>query len=577
MADVQQLYDAAVRRVGERAEKGTPAGQLSRYIEALVGEMKSAAAQPELLARLMTAARALISTSVDCAEGAVDAGCGIVALTALRRYPVHAEVARGAFELLATVAPALSPGEATSLMRETVRCLTCDAACALATCDVAWLAATALNNVTANNDPKKQAARIMGAVVALTTAMKRFPAHELLQSTACGALHGLFNIHATQTGAGDALDATMAAIRAFPASVNLQQNASLAISGIVVRDTALQRHCVRAGGLPLLAGAIRRHMSVAAVCEAASLAISNLELSYAESAAPVAECEAAFQCVVEALLAHSAHAPTVQFGVRALGCLCMHSTVAPLAASSRALNAVVAGMGAHVMDVNVQTAGCLALFGFFNSHPPARKVAVEAGAIQALVRALRTSVSRRAVRAGAADFEGFFGEHDEGEGPKAYAVGALRFLYCVSADASVAPDNPELLSGVPALHDGALGLVQRMKWADGTRSERSRVELANLLTLTAAYHVLLKCPDCPDCAALRARGEMCGLKGCCMCAPAVPESVSPASSTGRMKVCARCRTVSYCCAEHQREDWKAHKPTCKALCRAAEAAAAADA
>lgn len=572
MADVQQLYDAAVRRVGERADKGTPAGaQISRYIEALVGEMKSAAAQPELLARLMTAARALISTSLDCTEGAVDAGCGVIALTALRRYPVHAEVARGAFELLANVAPALSPGETASLMREAMRCLTCDAACALATCDVAWPAANALNNVIANNDPQKQAARNLGAVAALSSAMKRYPDHEQLQSVACGALHGLFSVRASQPSANNALDAVMAAISAFPASVKLQQHACLAISGIVISDVALQHPCLRAGGLPLLAAAIRRHMSVADVCEAACLAISNLERSYLQSTAPVAECEAAFQCVVDAVLAHGAHAPTVQCGVRALGSLSMHSAVAPLAASPRALNAVVAGMGAHVMDVNVQTAGCLALGSFFH-HVPARKAAVEAGAVQALVRALRTCFNRRAVRAGAADFEDHYGSHVEGEGPKAFAVSALTLLYTFP-DASVAADNPALLSAVPVLHEGGLGLVQRMQWGHGTSFERARAELARQLTAAAVYHVMVTSPDCPDCAALRARGEMCGLKGCCMCAPAVPEGVSPALSTGRMKVCARCRTVSYCCAEHQREDWKAHKPTCKALCRAAEAAA----
>jgi hypothetical protein len=28
------------------------------------------------------------------------------------------------------------------------------------------------------------------------------------------------------------------------------------------------------------------------------------------------------------------------------------------------------------------------------------------------------------------------------------------------------------------------------------------------------------------------------------------------------KVCSRCRGVTYCCAEHQREDWRRHKRSC---------------
>eukprot|EP00873_Tetraselmis_striata_P005513 jgi/Tetstr1/425777/TSEL_001562.t2 len=32
----------------------------------------------------------------------------------------------------------------------------------------------------------------------------------------------------------------------------------------------------------------------------------------------------------------------------------------------------------------------------------------------------------------------------------------------------------------------------------------------------------------------------------------------------RLRTCARCGLVRYCCAEHQRADWKSHKPQCKA-------------
>lgn len=40
-------------------------------------------------------------------------------------------------------------------------------------------------------------------------------------------------------------------------------------------------------------------------------------------------------------------------------------------------------------------------------------------------------------------------------------------------------------------------------------------------------------------------------------------------SFGMFKLCSRCRTVVYCCKEHQAEDWPAHKVACKAARKAA--------
>lgn len=35
------------------------------------------------------------------------------------------------------------------------------------------------------------------------------------------------------------------------------------------------------------------------------------------------------------------------------------------------------------------------------------------------------------------------------------------------------------------------------------------------------------------------------------------------ASTEALKCCGRCRTVFYCCVEHQKADWKAHKAFCR--------------
>jgi hypothetical protein len=51
--------------------------------------------------------------------------------------------------------------------------------------------------------------------------------------------------------------------------------------------------------------------------------------------------------------------------------------------------------------------------------------------------------------------------------------------------------------------------------------------------------------------------EKGGLKMCSLAACATVEQ-----SAGQHKICSRCRTVRYCCVDHQRQDWKLHKPHC---------------
>jgi hypothetical protein len=48
-----------------------------------------------------------------------------------------------------------------------------------------------------------------------------------------------------------------------------------------------------------------------------------------------------------------------------------------------------------------------------------------------------------------------------------------------------------------------------------------------------------------------------GLKPCSLATCGLLEDL-----VGQHKLCSRCRTARYCCAEHQRADWKAHKLSC---------------
>jgi hypothetical protein len=50
------------------------------------------------------------------------------------------------------------------------------------------------------------------------------------------------------------------------------------------------------------------------------------------------------------------------------------------------------------------------------------------------------------------------------------------------------------------------------------------------------------------------RLQQCALAGC----------ATYESHVSQFKRCGACRTVAYCCREHQVEDWPSHKAACKA-------------
>ena len=59
----------------------------------------------------------------------------------------------------------------------------------------------------------------------------------------------------------------------------------------------------------------------------------------------------------------------------------------------------------------------------------------------------------------------------------------------------------------------------------------------------------------------------CALAGC----------AARESHASQFKRCGACRTVCYCCREHQVEDWPSHKAACKAACKADPAGASSEA
>ena len=57
-----------------------------------------------------------------------------------------------------------------------------------------------------------------------------------------------------------------------------------------------------------------------------------------------------------------------------------------------------------------------------------------------------------------------------------------------------------------------------------------------------------------------------GLRSC-----ALPGCGAKEAHPAHFKSCAACRTVAYCCREHQVAGWPVHKKACKAACKTAAA------
>ena len=100
------------------------------------------------------------------------------------------------------------------------------------------------------------------------------------------------------------------------------------------------------------------------------------------------------------------------------------------------------------------------------------------------------------------------------------------------------------------------GAQQQLERSGVLQARRIETRIPKLLPMQEAFNAaMLKSLTAPD---LRT----CALPGC------GAKEAHPA----HFKSCAACRTVVYCCREHQVEGWPAHKKACKAARKAAAAA-----
>jgi hypothetical protein len=577
--EVQALVEAALARVHAFASDSA-----ARMPAAVVRELRVAThpeVQVTLLLHALNVALAFGDSLEDVACSALlQAGFADAALAALRANAACAAVVTAGFLTLERLAALLPLDTRMALLRAAVEalsgCADGSGSCARSP-EAAAAAAMVVHTTCMIDETFGRVARSAGAPAALIAALLRHPHNEEVQADACNALHSVLGSNGPRdlperlvTGA---LDAVVAAMRAFPASAHLQRVACVALGALIVQHSGMQHYAAHAGAVTLLAAALGAHAADADACEAVCFALNHLVDAFRSSDVPAQDAQAAAYTTVATLLAHPAHAPTQEYGVRVLGYMCRHTALLPRIVSSHALHAVLAAMRAHPDNLFVQSSCCVTLVSMLKARH--RSAALAEGAAPAVLHALRASCGRAAEGvAQRADYRQRYRE-----GPKAYAVAAIHTLFGTrQGDAPLVAEGEALDALLALLHGGALGLLQQAPAGntdtdDADDAEERREELVVMLCQLAVHHVS-ECPDCTDCAALRARGEMCGRAGCVACAPASGGGQLPWRRMGRMQKCARCMTAAYCCKAHQTEAWRAHKKACTAAAARREAAAA---
>ena len=404
--------------------------------------------------------------------------------------------------------------------------------------DVVKSACRCLSNACSNNQRLSAKVCNAGGLQLFVAAMQRYPACERLQLGACTALHCLADADSTgwrwKSDAGRAgLTAALAAMAAFPDAPTLQQNGCLAL-GSLIRDTeALQVHIVKLGGVAAIVKALTTHAADAGIAETACLALGNISPCFTPPHVTGRAAAAAHDAVLRALRAHAGHLLTQRHGLSALACVLQHEAVRECAEPS--LDVILAAMKTFRSDLHVQSNACMAICAgaFIEDH--FRTFAGRAGAVQAVVRVMRTCaapVPNPAV---------ISSQHLFDTSSNA-AYWARLALLALLQNESGFPNQ------LKAVHAGALSLLQTQL------SEPHARELVHVLEKRAAEHEGQQRGGCSECAAMRASGKMCGLAGC---------TVRWRANGSSLQLCAGCHVAAYCCREHQKEAWRAsHKAEC---------------
>jgi hypothetical protein len=325
-------------------------------------------------------------------------------------------------------------------------------------------------------------------------------------------------------------------------------------------------------------------------------------LLYNTQRAPQRELARAHAAAIEPLTAALArHAASAQasVGLKSIAVLMSRATereAVALAAAGGVAPAAVAAMRAHADDGQLQERACVVLAGLVRPQDASMRALVAAGAPAAIVAAMAAFPNRAELAAiglrvllAVVTFGTRGGEHAVAAGALEAAARVLRLdaraAHAAGVDVDVRASAVELLSGCCAGGAGAARAVARIPDVRALLADVARIAAASAppqraarvaatAALAAALTAALAAHDaapaacaaaaaCVRCAEQRREGGRCGLAAC----GARRRHEQPGKGLLR---CSGCLTAAYCCGEHQREAWTAHKPACRAAAAAAQ-------
>jgi hypothetical protein len=412
-----------------------------------------------------------------------------------------------------------------------------------------------------------------GAIEALVAALRAHRADASVQWHGWWAVASLYdddeiafkNRHALKL-ASSAIEAVVAALKAHPANAGVQQNGCYALWSMAntLGDKQVAGRC---GAVHVVVAALQAHHDHCYVqyhgCEALHSLCDGLPKHAAE-----ARAAGAFQAVVAAMRTNTLLGGDVD--VLPNACHALFSMTAGIPANQEqavadaALPAIVGALKAHPAHECVQRNGCKAIHGIVDGCPASARLAHDImGPVAAILDAVGASLAACApqpVSGGSSTTTTVGGgssgllRHDAVIGEGHVTVLELLLRRPESADWALRAGATQTLQMALDPH------MMMMSTDTVTTAFRG---IAAHMQAAAARHDGAPCThvDCTLCAGARASGA---LPGCC-----ARKRADDAAKT--LLRCGSCRTLCYCCAAHQREDWARHKRECRDLAAAATA------
>jgi hypothetical protein len=450
---------------------------------------------------------------------------------------------------------------------------------------VAFQACDALSCLTYQHPSNAAAALDADAVKAATAAMRAFPAAAHVQLAGCCALLHIANAAGNrrfggERSAGAAADAVVAAMKMHASERTLQSHGCDALI-IIFHEEQADAAWVRRGaaGLSVITAAMRAYREDVNVLCVGCVALSYLTVSV-QATKRAAGISDAISAVVAALRAFPAVAGLQQHGLGALSNICRNERDNQLAAAAAGgLEVTISALRTHAANPHVQLMCFGAMGVLVTTMPPNQTRAGALGGVEVMVAALRACAAVPLAAERIMLFEQW-----------ALTILLLMLKHPINTDKAVAAGiieaslahlcAPDAVSSVfamactlmtclvsdtgPTGHEARLITAGALEALEARRAESPRTETLRLkhvrnLQPAAQRHDAAPCAvmGCKRCAAARAHGDMCALPGC---------GARDRDGGGAKKLprCGTCRTVCYCGAAHQREDWRRHKRECGA-------------